>query len=510
MSYTARRGLSITGYTCSSGTWEQYQVHSAQIQTQSLMLADTFVSSTNATSAQSGTAGWDSGFETSLPSRSGTNDADFTNANRYGWNANQWRILVDQYGKCVCRTTNESSSAATGVTSDYWYGPPSNGPSNSSILYGEQMNINEGAGTLTISGSSLQCCTSYEFLSLFSKTTTKTSVTYQWYRTRTAPPYNVMPSFALSSVTVRGYTLAWLGTGNPCTSPSSSCIWQAGLNGTYLHGSSFGIASPFDDGSMGYTISQTDGSFKINGSSENVFGHSWNISNVESQLETNMSVLVMPTIAAADPYNNPCKYDTGMEHLVTTQSAKNSFISAALTEADKHDLNGWHMDFEWGCNTWNSTYAGDYVSFLNQLSSSLHHNGMDLAVDVYPCMGTLKNFCTGKMDYTTLSQQSGVDYIALEDYTNNYTLGKDNFVQIYQGLTGENVPTSKIMVALGAQGDGSFLANNPIIENCTSYLIQQGVPGMALWSEWSYWLPTYNIQDGTNWYSQLSIYEQTS
>jgi hypothetical protein len=327
------------------------------------------------------------------------------------------------------------------------------------------------------------------------------------------------PTATLGSLTVIRYPLAWLGTGNPCTSSTqSSCWWNSvyalALNDLYSNKGYLAYASPIDDGTTGYTINiNSNGAFEKDLGTEYIFGHPYNIETLsQNQLEVNQSVVVIPTIYAHDD-GHGCKYDSAMNSLLSSSTNKQNFISAARNEALNYGYGGWQFDYEWADTSCLAQgEATNYPNFLNSFGQDLHRHGLTLTIDVYPCMGNIQS-CGGSLDYTSLSQEAGIDYIMLEGYTNCYSgcsgiaMGfLNNILNMTEILS---VPVAKLAVGQFATADSTYLSssNNQISKTCEHYLVQNSIPQTDIWSERGYWLPTYQMQDGTTWQTILFDYD---
>lgn len=155
----------------------------------------------------------------------------------------------------------------------------------------------------------------------------------------------------------------------------------------------------------------------------NLADNSQLVVNNLTRVHRELTALGLETYAMVSSYPYPPQFLDWMRDLFANPQP---FISACVSEAVKHNITGYNIDFEPTVNAQPADTV-NYAAFLTKLADALHTNGKKLTVDV-ATWNPLWNY--------TLLSQTTVDRInVMGTYTANDTTWVQQFERAYDAIT---------------------------------------------------------------------------
>jgi hypothetical protein len=208
--------------------------------------------------------------------------------------------------------------------------------------------------------------------------------------------------------------------------------------------------------------------------------------------------------------------DQGIQNVISDSppGTQNTFITAAVAEAQTRQYDGWNLDFEVS-NTGYAQYGVQYVNFLAAFKAALHAQNMILTIDIADwyirqCAGD------GLVDLTSIG--ASVDLAIMEDYAGTYGSpvaacpggtppASQNCANEFGALMNilcDVMPQNAVSVGLieGSGGSGA----NPFLDQALNAIAAAGFTSVAVWPDETPFLNSANIPNGGTWNSLLAGY----
>ena len=181
-SYTVDNGLTLTGYSSASDTNYALHIYTTAQYAPSIIEADIYSASLQTA------ASWELAYTTTAPNTSVTNDTGFVNDYRLDWFNSDFRLIKDVSGLDVVLRFKYTGSTNTGIMSLAF---PATG---TEIVYLNYADMESATDTsITYADANLD-------VALVSSSTSSSTFSIYWLRTRAYPPNGVMPSVSFGSV----------------------------------------------------------------------------------------------------------------------------------------------------------------------------------------------------------------------------------------------------------------------------------------------------------------------
>ena len=174
-SYTVDNGLTLTGYSSASDTNYALHIYTTAQYAPSIIEADIYSASLQTA------ASWELAYTTTAPNTSVTNDTGFVNDYRLDWFNSDFRLIKDVSGLDVVLRFKYTGSTNTGIMSLAF---PATG---TEIVYLNYADMESATDTsITYADANLD-------VALVSSSTSSSTFSIYWLRTRSYPPNGVMP-----------------------------------------------------------------------------------------------------------------------------------------------------------------------------------------------------------------------------------------------------------------------------------------------------------------------------
>jgi hypothetical protein len=213
-------------------------------------------------------------------------------------------------------------------------------------------------------------------------------VTIQWFRTRVAPPNNVMPGIAYSGVVrSHAFTLAYM-----CCFSSSQYTTAINYYGNLADHPVTAI------GPQVYALSDSgNGAYRDDGNFD---------PTADTNLAHSLGLQVIPLVIAGDSFSVG---NTGLYALLKNPQVLGTQLGNNLTSvANKYSFDGWQLDWETGIN---SSYIANMTAAIRAISSAMFPLPLSLTTYPYDYQGG-GPFSIGAIANTDIAQ------INIQAYTN--------------------------------------------------------------------------------------------